>query len=617
LVYSLTGLELANLMGATIVACALLFLAVLAYRRPRYRGQQSLYFSISLCALTWSVFNIGLLNAGLSAYHPSLPALSPLLSGLAPTAFFLYCKTILYPNERVNPWWLLFALPGTAYTIIALLHPDGLAFLSSVMNEAAQQHHPLLTPLFTVHSVILIGFTMAALIMVSSAYFKTEIPGRKKTIASLATALFSGLLILIVTNILPLLGVVNWMGLQAILSLPIAALMYRSLLTYWEEVDDEIKINKARHDRMISLGRMARGVAHDFNNLLAGIMGHAELARIQKEDATAVEAHLLQITETLDHAGALQRKLLAFSGGPRTPTASISAEALLQRVLNNLQSTLPTGFRLKCDLQTEGCFVQLSSGDLHSALNNLLTNATEAMPSGGSIQISAKIKERLTPPKGAIGESLKGQAYLQLRISDNGPGMSPVALSHMFEPFFSTKGQGRGLGLASIIATVQESRGVLWATSTLGAGTTITLNFPLAKKADPSEAQRVPDEPKKEMTVLLVDDDPAVLSVLEQLLSALGQKVVSVTNGKSALALFLECPESFDWALIDVQMKGMDGIALAQHLRANSKTLRIHLMSGDEPMDRIQETFKDEPIELLRKPFNVESLKVLCAPAKA
>ena len=234
----------------------------------------------------------------------------------------------------------------------------------------------------------------------------------------------------------------------------------------------------AHLEKMESIGRLAGGIAHDFNNLLTAILGYTELLLANRPDDDPDRAALAEIQKAGQRAASLTQQLLAFSRKQVLTTQEVN----LNQTVTGLQSMLTRVIRedimLRCDVADEPAIVRVDPTQIEQAIINLVLNARDALPAGGWIRVDvARLPTiAVTPP----ADVTLADAYVRVRVSDNGVGISPEARPHLFEPFFTTKGHGKGtgLGLASVHGIVHQSHGWIDVVSAPGAGSTFAMYFP-------------------------------------------------------------------------------------------------------------------------------------------
>ena len=356
--------------------------------------------------------------------------------------------------------------------------------------------------------------------------------------------------------------------------------------------------------RFETLGRMTMGIAHDFNNLLSGILGYTELLKkgapeegVEPFDQkTPAYGYLRTIEKAALDGAALVNKIQQFI---RQEKKSRFEQVDIQHLIDDCVSlTRPYWYneprRKGIEIEMHTAIEEVppilgSPPELREVLVNLLLNAVQAMPRGGTIDI------RLTnhPTRGNL-----------LTISDSGIGMSSRVKEQIFEPLFSTKGErGTGMGLSVSHGIVQEHEGTIECASSLGRGTTFTLTFP---PADPALAEHMEDgeaAPTAPARVLVVDDEKMVRSVLKKLLVLKGHSVHAVGSGQEALSLLKE--EAFDLVITDHGMPEMNGRQLATRIRRRTPALPLILLTGDTEIDEATEAVD----AVVGKPFQVDQIE--------
>jgi PAS domain S-box-containing protein len=371
--------------------------------------------------------------------------------------------------------------------------------------------------------------------------------------------------------------------------------------------------------RLESLGQLAGGVAHDFNNLLGVISGYAAMAAGEVEEAAraddrwhAVHEDLTQVQVAVDRSAALTRQLLAFArvelGQPRV----LDLNSVVTGVAPLLRRTLGDDIDLRIQLHDDMRPVRADPGQLEQVLMNLAVNARDAMPDGGTLVVDtapATVDEDTAAQHGGLAPG----EYVCLRVSDTGAGMSQDTIDRAFEPFFTTKpkGQGTGLGLATIYGIVTEAGGTVKIYSEPGTGTTVTVLLP-AERSD--AAPQEDDEAGAPArggghgeTVLVVEDNAALRTLTERMLGANGYRVLAAPDGPEAIRL-AERHRPVDLLLTDVVMPHMAGHTLAERLQEGQPGLPVVYVSGyAEPMLTARKTLPPG-VTLLTKPVPERTL---------
>jgi two-component system, cell cycle sensor histidine kinase and response regulator CckA len=354
----------------------------------------------------------------------------------------------------------------------------------------------------------------------------------------------------------------------------------------------EEKLRQAQ--KLESIGRLAAGIAHDFNNLLQVISGYASLLASNDDKDGAVA----EIRWAADRAGELTRQLLAFSRRSTLKIEPVDLNRVLREVANAAQRMLGerVNLRLETARQELTCLADASS--LQQVLLNLLTNARDAMPSGGDIILRS----------GWAAAAGDEAAMVWFSVTDTGSGMSAETREKIFEPFFTTKGVGKGtgLGLASAYGIVQQHRGVIVVDSELGKGTTFRVSLPAADAPAPAAALPAPKQEARRAKILLVEDDIAVRDLTKTILRKAGHTVLEAGNVNEALALWPQHRATIELLLTDMVMPGaLSGMHLADRLRAENPELRAVIMTGYS--SEILQVDTGAP-RVLQKPFTADVL---------
>ncbi len=386
-----------------------------------------------------------------------------------------------------------------------------------------------------------------------------------------------------------------------------------------------------RHaQRLESVGQLTGGIAHDFNNLLTVIQGNLQVL----EELPAIESdeyaqQLLASATRATHRGAeLTGKLLAFSRRQVLQPSAVDVGAMLGSLADMLKRTLDQRIRIVVEV-APGCPpCTADPGQLESALLNIAINARDAMPQGGELLFRARQCEQLPAAlhrelAESLGTMPQAGDYVEIAISDTGSGMPEAVKERAFEPFFTTKevGRGTGLGLSTAYGFARQSKGGITIDSMLGHGTTLTLYLPRVRQARAARAGAggaTSDVPPG-LKVLLVEDEPEVLRVVQAFLSGWQCEVTALRSAEQALALLQAEDARFDLLLSDIVLgPGMRGTELAARARERHPAMAVLLMSGyaSDLLAGEPDSGAGQP-ELLRKPFTREMLAGAITRARA
>jgi two-component system cell cycle sensor histidine kinase/response regulator CckA len=382
--------------------------------------------------------------------------------------------------------------------------------------------------------------------------------------------------------------------------------------------------------KMEAVGSLAGGIAHDFNNLLTAILGYCDLALDAMPAGSAAGDDVAEIRRAALRAADLTHQLLAFSRRqvlkpivfPLGPAAQ-QAERILRRLISeNILLTLAV------DAETPD--VCADPTQLEQVILNLAVNARDAMPRGGRLLVRTGVRH-LAAPRTMSGTTLAPGTYATLEVTDSGTGIAPEVRDRLFEPFFTTKarGQGTGLGLATVYGIVQQSGGAIEVVSETGRGSTFTLYFPVAPSSpeDAANAAAASSSPARlaarssvRATILVAEDDDAVRAIACETLARAGYDVLSAANGVAALAVASAHAAPIDLLLTDVIMPGMNGRELADALSERRPGLRVLFASGYSDNVLLDQGALAPGVTLLDKPFTPAALAakvadVLAGPA--
>jgi signal transduction histidine kinase/CheY-like chemotaxis protein len=366
-------------------------------------------------------------------------------------------------------------------------------------------------------------------------------------------------------------------------------------------VEERTRELAVAHERMRktqkleALGRLAGGVAHDFNNLLTAMLGYAELAQGHFADGGSPESSLAQLKATALRAAGLTRQLLAFSRRQVLRTEVLDLTSVVLGMAEMLRPVLGEQVCLELELDPSAGFLEADPAQLEQVILNLALNARDAMARDGILHLATRRTR------------VDGKPWVELEVRDNGQGMDEEVLSHLYEPFFTTKplGEGTGLGLATVYGIVEQSGGQISVESAPGQGTTFRVRFPPANITRPLEGpvEESSDTPRLG-TILVVEDEGAVREAVVRILQRAGHTVLQATNPLEALDLVDAHPETIHLLLTDMVMPHLSGKELAARFRALRSDAVVLYMSGYSE----QELGPEESRRFLQKPFTRDAL---------
>ncbi|MFT3816135.1 MAG: ATP-binding protein [Rubrivivax sp.] len=341
--------------------------------------------------------------------------------------------------------------------------------------------------------------------------------------------------------------------------------------------------------KLEALGTLAGGVAHDFNNILASVIGYGELARSAAPAGSAQARRIDQVLQAGQRGKALVERILSAGRGAPRAHAVFRLQPVVEEVLQLLAASLPAGIALEPRLRAPEAAIGGDPTLLYEAVMNLCTNGLQAMQGqadGGRLRVELAVED-VPSPRALFDATLAPGRYACLTVSDTGSGIAPEVMPRLFEPFFTTKGpqQGTGLGLAVVHGAMADAGGAIDVRSAPGRGSSFALYVPLAQEA-PANARPQADAAADPLPmgrgqcVLVVDDEPALVELAEEMLASLGYEAFGAASGAQALERVRGEPDRFELVLTDEVMPGMAGTALAAELRRLRPDLPIVLASG-------------------------------------
>ena len=335
--------------------------------------------------------------------------------------------------------------------------------------------------------------------------------------------------------------------------------------------------------KLEAIGSMAGGLAHDFNNILTGISTTIQLMQMDYNQRSEIYDDLQLIQDELHRATDLSKQLLLYSQPTEGHARTTNLNTQINLIAKLLKRTLPKSIQLDLHLCNDKLWARIDPTQIEQVLLNLVFNARDAMPDGGSIIIQSQLVDWQTENEMPTKDVLPG-IYAEFSVQDHGSGISARSLKKVFEPFYTTKksGSGSGLGLSMVRTIMRKHGGFIHVSSRPGKGSTFYCYlpyFPVASLAT-EETNTTPSLPGGTESILVVDDEPTVIQNTSMLLSRFGYTIHSASNGNEAIDLIINKHHPIDLVIMDVAMPEMDGETCLNHLLAINRKLKVIMMSG-------------------------------------
>jgi signal transduction histidine kinase/CheY-like chemotaxis protein len=373
-----------------------------------------------------------------------------------------------------------------------------------------------------------------------------------------------------------------------------------------ERTRDELQVRLQRTRRLESLGRLSGGIAHDFNNILAVVLGCGDLLQQTVAPGSAQARQVDQVLRAGERGKSLVARILSFSRGGARAHSVMDVDAVVGEAMELLAATAPASIRLDLALEADDARVLGDPSLLFEALSNLCTNAINAMPQGGTLVVGTATR-RIDTEQPLSHGTLGAGTWAVVGVSDDGQGMGADVVEHLFEPFFTTRAAqgGTGLGLAMVHGAVREMSGVIDVRSAPGQGARFELCFPLTTATMAPAIDAAPAAPRGSgQVVMIVDDEPALVAMTEDVVAGLGYEPVGFVDPRQALAALQATPERFDVVLTDQVMPYLVGTELTRRLHGLRPQLPVLLASGYGGPDLDRQAAAAGVRALLQKPLH-------------
>jgi PAS domain S-box-containing protein len=370
--------------------------------------------------------------------------------------------------------------------------------------------------------------------------------------------------------------------------------------------------------KLESLGVLAGGIAHDFNNLLGAMLGNLNLAQMKLPIGAASGRYLDNMEGTIIKAAELTRQMLAYSGKGRFVVEPLDLNRIVAEIAHLLTVSISKKVRLEYKLAPVLPSIEVDSAQLQQVVMNLITNASEAIgETDGTITIGTGLREIEAREMDTVfsGQGLEPGPYVTLRVSDTGCGMKSEVLTRIFDPFFSTKGSGRGLGLSAMLGILRGHQAGIEIESEPGAGSVFQVHF-RASQAEIPESVRTESGPPLDLfhgKVLLVDDEADLRASFAGMLVHLGFQVVAARDGIEALDRFR--PGEFSLVFMDLTMPRMDGNEAFRQMKVLDPDVKVVLASGYSEQEAVEPLLGIRPAGFIQKPFSLQALTAVLEKA--
>jgi two-component system, cell cycle sensor histidine kinase and response regulator CckA len=370
-------------------------------------------------------------------------------------------------------------------------------------------------------------------------------------------------------------------------------------ITEQQSMEEQLR----QSQKMEAVGRLAGGVAHDFNNILGVITGYAELMMLNtSEPGQRKKAE--QIISASEKAAALTNQLLAFGRKQVIAPRLINLMEVVSGLKSMITCLMSAETSIVLDWKQPVSMVNADQSQLEQIVLNLATNARQAMPAGGKLTVSVDEVENHS------GSLMPAGRYVRLTVSDTGAGIKAEHLSRIFEPFFSTKPNGTGLGLSTVYGIAKQSGGFVTVDSEFGHGATFSVYLPAIEGSYPqvqSKPAAVKADPQGAETILMVDDEDRLRDAMKEYLELRGYKVITARDGQEAVEVSEAFAGKIDLMITDVTMPRMNGRRLVEHMREARPAMKILVMSGYADDEKVRMGFLESEL-FVQKPFSLQVL---------
>lgn len=371
-------------------------------------------------------------------------------------------------------------------------------------------------------------------------------------------------------------------------------------ITERKRIEDQERLAQ----KMEGLARFAAGIGHDFNNMLSIIQGYLELTLEDMDYADPHRENLLEIGDALERGGKLTSQLLSFSKAQVMEPIAFDINQSIKDMSRMIKRVLGEDTKLVLNLGENIPTISAAPNFIEQCLLNLVVNANEAMAGFGTLAISTSLT-KIDYPYVHTPRLLRPGDYVLISVSDSGPGMTAEVRERIFEPFFSTREHGTGMGLSAVYGIINQHNGYIWVESEPGQGTTFNIYLPVSKKPaeQPRQKEVRTEMPHGTESILLVEDNPQMLALAAKILRRLGYIVFEANNAGEALLVLEKYPSRIDLLLTDIIMPKMNGIELARRATEMRPRLKVLYITGHPLTAASDKIVIKQKAEILLKPF--------------
>lgn len=366
--------------------------------------------------------------------------------------------------------------------------------------------------------------------------------------------------------------------------------------------------------KLESLGLLAGGIAHDLNNMLVGILGNACLAQEQLADTPRVDERLQRIIGACERASKVISQILAYSGQVSCDPGPLEINGFVHDMAELMRPGVPKNITLETETHGEPLMTLADAGQLQQVVSNLIVNAAEAIGDDpGQIRLRTAPREIVADEVVHLpgGQHAEVGLYVALMVEDTGCGIPSAKLERIFEPFYSQKGPGRGLGLAAMHGIVRAHDGAVLVESKLGEGTRFTVLLPARPELVIADSEPAPAEPASAAagtTILVIDDEEDIREVVQDILESRSLEVLTAVSGEEGVEVFEQHADRIALVLLDMTMPGMSGAEVLARIRQIRPAARVIIASGYTESNLTAELGDNRPAAFLRKPFTLSAL---------